>query len=84
MMATLTKKNSTHYALDRNIEVPFTREENVIIPRPAELRAKIAKMIKDGPKSLFVYTDFDFTLTKKCVYGDLKGDSSFKIVQDVY
>lgn len=77
----IVRQTSVHYPMEREISLPFNKNEKIFVPNPKILKEKIEQVKKGGPKNLRVFTDFDFTLTKRETEGGIKGDSCFKIVE---
>ena len=83
MALSYLKSTSVHYSMERGMETTFNPDETILIPRPDQLKEKIKKIRKEGEKNFAVFTDFDFTLTKRMIDKTVKGDSTFNIVQQV-
>lgn len=76
------KSYSAHFEMERDIVAEFNRYEQIFIKNPEVVRVKLEAMRKDGKSKLNIFTDFDYTLTRKtCQYG--KADNSHKAIENV-
>ncbi len=78
----LTKQQSIHFGMERDIEAPFNVAEVLYIKDLEGLKRKVAALRRDGPSKLKIFADFDYTLTRRVLDGQ-KCDNSFKVFEHV-
>jgi len=78
----LRKSFSAHFDMERDIIAEYNKYEQIFIKDPEKVKAKIKTMKKDGKEKLNIFSDFDYTLTRR-TYAHGKADNSHKAIENV-
>ena len=76
------RRRSVHFKMAHDIEATFDMQERVYVKNPEDFRNKIALMRQDGISKLNLFSDFDFTLTRRTI-GSNRADNSFGVLEKV-
>ena len=66
----------------REIEAPFNENEVIYTKDVEGLKKKVTLIKQDGLDKLHIFTDFDFTLTRRTI-GDKPANNSFGVIENV-